>query len=108
MWTKIARNTNYSINKDGEVRNDITGRIKKPSTNKKNGYLIIDLYKDNNSKKVPVHRLVAEAFIPNPENKATVDHIDGNRFQSTHPCRVRHEIARLRRLVGNISIHAPV
>ena len=79
MWTKIARNTNYSINKDGEVRNDTTGRIKKPSTNKKNGYLIIDLYKDNNSKKVPVHRLVAEAFIPNPENKATVDHIDGNR-----------------------------
>lgn len=79
MWTKIARNTNYSINEDGEVRNDITGRIKKPSTNKKNGYLIIDLYKDNKSKKVPVHRLVAEAFIPNPENKATVDHIDGDR-----------------------------
>ena len=28
MWTKIARNKNYSINEDGEVRNDITGRIK--------------------------------------------------------------------------------
>ena len=79
MWTKIARNTNYSINEDGEVRNDITGRIKKPYTNKKNGYLIIDLCKDNKSKKVPVHRLVAEAFIPNHENKPTVDHIDGNR-----------------------------
>ena len=79
MWIKIARNTNYSINEDGEVRNDITGRIKKPFANKRNGYLSVDLYKDNKSKKVSIHRLVAEAFIPNIENKATVDHIDGNR-----------------------------
>lgn len=79
MWIKIARNTNYSINEDGEVRNDITGRIKKPFTNKRNGYLIVDLYKDNKSGKVPIHRLVAEAFVPNIENKATVDHIDGDR-----------------------------
>lgn len=79
MWIKIARNTNYSINEDGEVRNDITGRIKNPFANKRNGYLSVDLYKDNKSKKVSIHRLVAEAFIPNIENKATVDHIDGNR-----------------------------
>ncbi|HEP1471222.1 TPA: HNH endonuclease, partial [Streptococcus pyogenes] len=79
MWVKIARNTNYSINENGVVRNDITGRIKKPFTNKRNGYLIVDLYKDNKSEKVPIHRLVAEAFIPNLENKATVDHIDGDR-----------------------------
>ena len=83
MWTKISRNTNYSINEDGEVRNDITGRIKKPYTNKNNGYLIIDLCKDNKSKKVPVHRLVAEAFIPNPENKPTVDHADGDRTNNS-------------------------
>ncbi|MZX73155.1 endodeoxyribonuclease [Streptococcus pyogenes] len=79
MWVKIARNTNYSINENGVVRNDITGRIKKPFTNKRNGYLIVDLYKDNKSEKVPIHRLVAEAFIPNLENKAMVDHIDGDR-----------------------------
>ena len=83
MWTKISRNTNYSINEDGEVRNDITGRIKKPYTNKNNGYLIIDLCKDNKSKKVPIHRLVAEAFIPNPENKPTVDHADGDRTNNS-------------------------
>ena len=78
-WVKISRNTNYSINENGEVKNDNTGRIKMPFMNKKNQYLMIDLWKDNKSYKVPIHRLVAEAFIPNPENKPCVDHIDGNR-----------------------------
>ena len=79
MWKKIDRNNNYSINVNGEVRNDITKHIKKPFINKKNNYLTVDLYKNNKSEKVPIHRLIAEAFIPNPENKPTVDHIDGNR-----------------------------
>lgn len=78
-WVKILRNSNYSINEDGEVRNDNTGNIKSPFTNKKNKYLMVDLWKDNKSQKVPIHRLIAEAFIPNPENKPCVDHIDGNR-----------------------------
>ena len=79
MWKKIERNDNYSINKQGQVRNDKTSHIKKPTLNKRNGYLVIDLYKNNQGEKVPIHRLVAEAFIPNPENKLTVDHIDGDR-----------------------------
>lgn len=79
MWKKIKRNSNYSINKNGEVRNDKTGHIKKPFINKVNNYLTVDLYKNNKSEKVPIHRLIAETFIPNPENKLTVDHIDGNR-----------------------------
>lgn len=79
MWKKISRNDNYSINENGDVRNDATGRVKAPFVNKANGYLTVDLYRDNKSEKVPIHRLVAEAFIPNPENKPTVDHKDGNR-----------------------------
>lgn len=79
MWVKVKRNPNYSINEKGEVRNDATGYIKKPTENKANGYLMLDLYVDNKRTKVPLHRLVAEAFIPNPDNKPTVDHIDGDR-----------------------------
>lgn len=78
-WKKIEHNPNYSINEYGEIRNDVTGKIKTPFVNKRNGYLTIDLWHDNKSKKYTIHRLLAEAFIPNPENKPTVDHKDGNR-----------------------------
>lgn len=46
---------------------------------KNNGYLFCQLSKDNKTKPKMVHRLVAEAFIVNPDNKPTVNHIDGNR-----------------------------
>lgn len=78
-WKKIDHNNNYSINRQGEVRNDLTGQIKKPYVNKANGYLMVDLYQGNKSQKATVHRLLAEAFIPNPENKPCIDHKDGNR-----------------------------
>lgn len=78
-WKKIKRNTNYSINEKGEVRNDLTGKIKASFINKSNGYFSVDLYKNNKSEKVTIHRLLAEAFIPNPDNKPCVDHKDGNR-----------------------------
>lgn len=49
----------------------------KPSDNK--GYRMVTLTKDGSRKGMPVHRLVALAFIPNPESKEIVNHKDGNR-----------------------------
>lgn len=43
------------------------------------GYEKTTLYINGEKVYVTIHRLVAEAFIPNPENKPFVDHIDGNR-----------------------------
>lgn len=52
------------------------------------GYLSLNLYKKNEHSKAErktwkVHRLVALAFIPNPENKPQIDHIDGDKTNNT-------------------------
>jgi hypothetical protein len=66
---------NYSVSNLGNVRNDKKDKILKQSLTK-TGYKKVNL---NNGKTIRVHRLVAEAFIPNPDNKPCVDHIDNNR-----------------------------
>jgi len=53
-------------------------RVLKPSKRGK-GYLAVGLMKDGKQVPVSVHRLVAKAFIPNPENKPQVNHKDGNK-----------------------------
>ena len=45
----------------------------------KGGYMMINLYKNGKQKNLYVHRLLALQFIPNPENKRCVDHINGIR-----------------------------
>lgn len=55
----------------------IKERILKPSLDRK-GYYFVVLKKDCKSLNHRIHRLIAQAFIPNPENKPCVDHIDTN------------------------------
>lgn len=45
-------------------------------------YYYVSLTKDSSSKKVYVHRLVAEAFLPNTENKPCIDHLNTNKFDN--------------------------
>lgn len=45
-----------------------------------NGYLQLKLYTVGSMKRVMLHRLVALHFIPNPENKPTVNHLDGDKL----------------------------
>lgn len=52
--------------------------LQRPAADKK-GYLRVGLYKDGELSHVFVHRLVAMAFIPNPEGKPTVNHRDENK-----------------------------
>ena len=47
-----------------------------------NGYLTVGLSKNGKTKYFKVHRLVALAFIPNPDNKRDIDHIDLNKINN--------------------------
>lgn len=48
----------------------------------KNGYAYVNLRNDGQTIRRYIHRLVAEAFIPNPLNKPTVNHIDGSKLNN--------------------------
>lgn len=65
----------YQVSDMGNVKSLISNRNLKPYING-SGYLQVELCKDGVHKSFRVHRLVAQAFIPNPENKPTVDHIN--------------------------------
>lgn len=54
------------------------GQILKPNTVSSPHYYAIDLHNNKNVERKYIHRLVAEAFIPNPNNKQVVNHIDYN------------------------------
>lgn len=56
-----------------------SNRVLRPTLNKQTGYLYVSLWRGNVGKTCAVHRLVAQAYIPNPENKPEVNHIDSNR-----------------------------
>lgn len=66
----------YKVSTLGRVKGK--HRIKSQQDNGK-GYLMVRLNKNGESRWHLVHRLVAKAFIENPQNKPTVNHIDGNR-----------------------------
>lgn len=63
--------TNYSVSNTGKVINNKTGKLLKP--NFKSGYAVVNIF----GKAQRVHRLVAVAFIANPDNKPHINHIDG-------------------------------
>lgn len=80
-WRPIiidGTDSGYEVSSVGDIRNIKTGKILSLSMSSK-GYKITKIYV--NKKKIPCisHRMVALAFIPNPENKPQVNHINGNK-----------------------------
>lgn len=80
----------YQISNRGRVKS--LARKRKGTTNtrdimmklcNKDGYNIVNLWKNKKKKTIKVHRLVAEAFIPNSDNKPYINHINAIRNDNT-------------------------
>jgi hypothetical protein len=78
IWKQIENYETYSVSTFGNVRNNKTGKILKGNKICKSGHLQIRLINGSIRSCLQIHRLVALAFISNPENKEQVDHIDNN------------------------------
>lgn len=85
----------YSVSNLGNVRNDLTGRILKPSLNSRD-YKRVRLCKNAKTKNYFIHRLVAFAFIPNPDNLPVVNHLDedrtNNRVDNLEWCTTKYNV----------------
>ena len=81
-WKTITDFPKYEVSDYGNVRVKETKYIMKPFTNEA-GYLRISISNDTfKRKKFYIQRLVSNEFLPNPENKQTVNHINNNRMDN--------------------------
>lgn len=83
IWKPIKDYENYEVSNLGKVKSlnyNRTGeeKILKPRKDK-DGYLYVGLYKSGKRKFFKIHRLVATAYIFNPDDKPQINHIDCNR-----------------------------
>ena len=83
LWKPIPDYEDYQNSNFGRVKSFWFGKVKilKPALHG-NGYLFVSLSKNDTQKNFTIHRLVAKLFIPNPDNKPQVNHIDTHKLNN--------------------------
>lgn len=80
-WVKLPEFRDYCVNKVGEIMR-CDGKILTAFPRGHNKYMMVRIQINNKAHWVSIHRAVATAFIPNPEKKPMVNHIDGNKLNN--------------------------
>jgi hypothetical protein len=79
-WKEIDNYSNYRIYNNGQIYGDYIKKYLTPSI--VNGYYRVSLWRDNIGKSCYIHRLVAQLFCDNSDNKPIVNHRDGNKLNN--------------------------
>ena len=77
IWKQVEGYEDYEVSSWGKVRNKTTHDILWQERHDK-GYMRVNLMLQDKRHHLKVHRLVAQAFVPNPDRKPQVNHKDGN------------------------------
>ena len=80
-YKKVEGFSKYEVSNFGNVRNRKTFRILTPKRNS-TGYMLVNLYKDYESKSFTIHKLVCEAFLEKPFDKCIIEHRDGDKLNN--------------------------
>lgn len=82
IWKRWLHN--YEVSSDGRIRNVTNGRILKQRI-RSNGYadITVTLGSRESRKTFKVHRIVAQVFLPNPDNLPQINHKDGNKLNNS-------------------------
>lgn len=109
-YVLIPNFDNYAVSNEGILKNVKNGKILKLQLNQ-NGYPTYTLCQNGVKKAFAIHRLVALFFIPNPENKEQVNHINGiktdNRVSNLEWCTAKENDTHAR-MLGLKSENKPV
>lgn len=86
---QITDYPNYFVTREGRIFSNYSNKWLKPDINQ-DGYSMVRLYKNKKSKAISIHRLVAQTFVLNPNNKLEVNHINeiksDNRIENLEWC----------------------